>query len=46
MLMKRFSKLEILKGAISKEGGAVQEAVKRCDFFLRGPGMGVNKWIY
>ena len=40
MLMKRFPKLEIVKGALSKEGGAVQEAVKRCNFFLRGPGMG------
>ncbi|MEN3943056.1 polysaccharide pyruvyl transferase family protein [Prosthecobacter sp. SYSU 5D2] len=40
MLMKRFPKLEIVKGALSKEGGAVQEAIQRSDFFLRGPGMG------
>lgn len=40
MLMKRFPKLEIVKGSLSKEGGAVQEAIKRSDFFLRGPGMG------
>lgn len=40
MLMKRFPKLEIVKGALSKEGGAVQEAISRSDFFLRGPGMG------
>ena len=46
MLMKRFPKLEIVKGSLSKVGDAVQEAVKRCDFFLRGPGMGLNKRIY
>jgi polysaccharide pyruvyl transferase WcaK-like protein len=40
MLMKRFPKLEIVKGSLSKEGGAVEEAIKRSDFFLRGPGMG------
>lgn len=40
MLMKRFPKLEIVKGYLSKEGGPVQDAVKRADFFLRGPGMG------
>ncbi len=39
MLMKRFPKLEIVKGSLSKEG-PVQDAVKRADFFLRGPGMG------
>ncbi len=40
MLMKRFPKLEIVKGSLSEKGGAVQEAIKRSDFFLRGPGMG------
>jgi hypothetical protein len=45
MLMKRFPKLEIVKGSLTKEGGAVQEAIKHSDFFLRGPGMGLNKWI-
>ncbi|MBB5038012.1 polysaccharide pyruvyl transferase family protein [Prosthecobacter dejongeii] len=40
MLMKRFPKLEIVKGALTQEGGAVQEAIKHSDFFLRGPGMG------
>lgn len=39
MLMKRFPKLEIVKGSLTKEG-PVQDAVKRADFFLRGPGMG------
>lgn len=39
MLMKRFPKLEIVKGSLSKPG-AVQDAVSRSDFFLRGPGMG------
>ncbi|MDB6004360.1 MAG: hypothetical protein JWR15_1347 [Prosthecobacter sp.] len=40
MLMKRFPKLEIVKGSLTKEGGVVQEAINRSDFFLRGPGMG------
>ena len=40
MLMKRFPKLEIVKGSLSEKGGAVQEAIARSDFFLRGPGMG------
>lgn len=40
MLMKRFPKLEIVKGSLSQKDGAVQQAVKRSDFFLRGPGMG------
>ncbi|RBP46510.1 polysaccharide pyruvyl transferase WcaK-like protein [Roseimicrobium gellanilyticum] len=40
MLMKRFPKLEIVKGSLSKEDGAVADAIKRSDFFLRGPGMG------
>lgn len=40
MLMKRFPKLEIVKGSLAEKGGAVQQAIKRSDFFLRGPGMG------
>ena len=40
MLMKRFPKLEIVKGSLSEKDGAVQKAVGRSDFFLRGPGMG------
>ena len=40
MLMKRFPKLEIVKGYLSQKNGPVQEAINRCDFFLRGPGMG------
>ncbi|MBA4017962.1 MAG: hypothetical protein C0483_12380 [Pirellula sp.] len=40
MLMKRFPKLEIVKGYLSQKNGAAQEAIKRSDFFLRGPGMG------
>ena len=40
MLMKRFPKLEIVKGSLLQKDGAVQEAIKRSDFFLRGPGMG------
>lgn len=40
MLMKRFPKLEIVKGSLAQEGGPVQEAINRSDFFLRGPGMG------
>ncbi len=40
MLMERFPKLEIVKGSLSQKDGAVQEAIKRSDFFLRGPGMG------
>jgi len=40
MLKKRFPKVEIVKGSLSEKGGAVQEAIKRSDFFLRGPGMG------
>jgi hypothetical protein len=38
--MKRFPKLEIVKGSLSEKDGSVQEAIGRCDFFLRGPGMG------
>jgi len=40
MLMKRFPKLEIVKGSLKQKEGAVQEAIARSDFFLRGPGMG------
>lgn len=40
MLMKRFPTLEIVKGPLSKKNGVAQEAIKRSDFFLRGPGMG------
>lgn len=40
MLRKRFPKVEIVKGLLTEEGGAVQQAIARCDFFLRGPGMG------
>ncbi len=40
MLLKRFPKLEIVKGSLAQENGPVQEAIKRSDFYLRGPGMG------
>ncbi len=40
MLKRRFPKVEIVKGSLSQKGGAVQEAIGRADFFLRGPGMG------
>ena len=40
MLMRRFPKLEIVKGSLSQKDGAIQDAIKRSDFFLRGPGMG------
>jgi hypothetical protein len=40
MLAKRFPKVEIVKGSLSRQGGAVQEAINRSDFYLRGPGMG------
>jgi polysaccharide pyruvyl transferase WcaK-like protein len=40
MLRKRFPKVEIVKGSLTAEGGAVRQAIARCDFFLRGPGMG------
>ncbi|QOV88797.1 polysaccharide pyruvyl transferase family protein [Humisphaera borealis] len=40
MLMKRFPKLEIVKGSIAGKDGVVADAIKRSDFFLRGPGMG------
>jgi len=40
MLKRRFPKVEIVKGSLAEKGGAVQEAIARADFFLRGPGMG------
>jgi polysaccharide pyruvyl transferase WcaK-like protein len=40
MLLKRFPQLEIVKGSLSEKDGAVQQAIQRSDFFLRGPGMG------
>ncbi len=40
MLMKRFPKLEIVRGSLSEKDGPVQQAIARSDFFLRGPGMG------
>lgn len=40
MLLKRFPGLEIVKGSLGKEDGAVRKAIDRSDFFLRGPGMG------
>lgn len=40
MLRTRFPKVEIVKGRLSEKGGAVQQAIARCDFYLRGPGMG------
>lgn len=40
MLMRRFPKLEIVKGSLSEKDGPVQQAIGRSDFFLRGPGMG------
>lgn len=40
MLKRRFPTVEIIKGSLSQKDGVVQQAVKRCDFFLRGPGMG------
>ncbi|WAC20284.1 polysaccharide pyruvyl transferase family protein [Luteolibacter sp. SL250] len=40
MLAKRFPKVEIVKGSLSEKDGAVQKAIARADFFMRGPGMG------
>lgn len=40
MLMRRFPKLEIIKGSLTEKNGVVQQAIQRSDFFLRGPGMG------
>jgi polysaccharide pyruvyl transferase WcaK-like protein len=42
MLMRRFPKLEIVRGQLTTENGAVRQAIARADFFLRGPGMGQN----
>jgi len=40
MLTRRFPKVEIVKGSLAEKNGAVQRAIQRSDFFLRGPGMG------
>ncbi|MEX2215580.1 MAG: polysaccharide pyruvyl transferase family protein [Phycisphaeraceae bacterium] len=40
MLKKRFPKVEVVKGSLGEKDGAVQNAIGRSDFFLRGPGMG------
>lgn len=40
MLRRRFPRVEIVKGSLSEKNGAVQQAIGRSDFFLRGPGMG------
>lgn len=40
MLVKRFPKVEIVKGSLTEKDGPVQQAIARSDFFLRGPGMG------
>lgn len=40
MLQRRFPRVEIVKGSLSEKNGAVQQAIARSDFFLRGPGMG------
>lgn len=40
MLRRRFPTVEIVKGALTEKDGAVQRAIQRSDFFLRGPGMG------
>ena len=40
MLKRRFPKVEVVRGSLSAKDGAVQQAIKRSDFFLRGPGMG------
>ncbi|MEO6246548.1 MAG: polysaccharide pyruvyl transferase family protein, partial [Opitutaceae bacterium] len=40
ILRRRFPQLEIVKGSLSENDGVVQQAIQRCDFFLRGPGMG------
>ena len=40
MLKRRFPEVEIVKGSLSQKNGAVQKAIQRSDFFLRGPGMG------
>ncbi len=40
MLKRRFPNVEVVKGSLSQKDGAVQQAINRSDFFLRGPGMG------
>ncbi|MES2694582.1 MAG: polysaccharide pyruvyl transferase family protein [Verrucomicrobiota bacterium] len=40
MLKRRFPNVEMVKGSLTQKDGAVQQAIKRSDFFLRGPGMG------
>jgi polysaccharide pyruvyl transferase WcaK-like protein len=40
MLQRRFPNVEIVKGSLAQKDGAVQRAIQRSDFFLRGPGMG------
>ncbi|WP_414664469.1 polysaccharide pyruvyl transferase family protein [Horticoccus sp. 23ND18S-11] len=40
MLTRRFPQVEIVKGSLAEKNGAVQRAIQRSDFFLRGPGMG------
>lgn len=40
MLKRRFPNVEFIKGSMQEKDGVVQQAIKRCDFFLRGPGMG------
>jgi len=42
MLKARFPDVEIVKGSLRDDGGPVQQAIERSDFFLRGPGMGQN----
>ncbi len=42
MLMKRFPKLEIVRGSLSDKDGPVQKAVDRADLFMRNSGMGQN----
>ncbi|MCA1809363.1 MAG: polysaccharide pyruvyl transferase family protein [Kiritimatiellia bacterium] len=40
MLMRRFPKLEMVKGSLAEKDGPIQQAVNRSDFFLQGPSMG------
>lgn len=40
MLKRRFPNVEVVKGSLAQKDGAVQRAIQRSDFFLRGPGMG------
>src|SRR3954470_7704379 len=34
MLRSRFPKVEVVKGSLAEDGGAVQRAIAGCDFFL------------